>query len=325
MLTDHTTLDQTKPPNHQTTKPPNHQPKHTMSKRKCDSDQPATKQARLTNVSGMTSVSDVLAVLDKITQMAQMASSAHPAQPAQPVSVLTDIVNLVQSVKPEPVESVGSVQPDEPDQSVKPVEPVGPVEPSLNHRATQVWLSDPDAAALFPASFVPDKQLVLQHFATDVQAYTRLPLKLAKDQDVITKAVETDATQIDNVMERLLGGRLEVKHYSSMLYPYSQSLQDAVRQIIVMATKTYPQAAKYVTVFEMGRQSVAKQCVAINAQAIQYLPMAFRTCELVMLATKTFPNAVTHAPDDLRTKFEKLGNKIDQHGELLDSLYAQVC
>ncbi len=121
-------------------------------------------------------------------------------------------------------------------------------------------------------------------------------------------------------MERLLGGRVE-KPYSMFCY-YSMSLQDAVRQSIFMAMKTYPQVAKYVTVFDVERASVAKQCVAINARAIQYLPMAFRTCELVMLATKTFPNAVKHAADDLRTKFEKLGNNIDQHVELLASLYA---
>jgi hypothetical protein len=99
-----------------------------------------------------------------------------------------------------------------------------------------------------------------------------------------------------------------------------QRFEDYVVRLALMVMKTYPQAAKYASMFRYPRQ-VAQKFVQVNGQAIQYLPKNCRTCKTVVLAAKTFPDAVKHAPDDLRAKLEKLGDKIGQHVELLASLY----
>jgi len=84
-----------------------------------------------------------------------------------------------------------------------PTEPAVKMDPK--QQITQLWLSEPDAAAFLGEWFVPDKQTVLQHIAAqNGQVYSRLPRVLSCDADVIDAVLKVDASQIDNILVVLL-------------------------------------------------------------------------------------------------------------------------
>ncbi len=66
------------------------------------------------------------------------------------------------------------------------------------------------------------------------------------------------------------------------------------------------------------------QIVAQDGQAIQYVPEKERTSQLMMLAMKTFPDAVKHAPSDMRAKIERMGDKFGQLVALLNNDASQA-
>ena len=252
-----------------------------MSKRKLHADQTAAKQARLSHVSAMSAVSAVLGKVGSLARWMISTRSVEPVEPAKPA-------------KP-----------------AKPVEPAKPVDPSLSRKATQLWICDPDAAALFPRAFKLDRQLLLQHVALDSQLYTRLG-GMAADEDAIMAVLPTDGSQIEHLLNVVLYGELTQQALESCG-------RNDIQDYMLLSAKTYPQVAKYASICKVPKK-MARRFVEQNSQAIQYLPVEYRSFELVMLAMKTFPEAVKHAPDNLRAKIDKLGDKFGHYAELFDSI-----
>lgn len=236
----------------------------SMSKRNCDTNQPAAKRAHLPN--------------------------------AAPVGLLaqTDVVELA-------APSVGvEASPTKPD-----------VKLTANQQITQIWLAEPDAAAFVGESFVPDMQMVLQHIQTQRsgKVYTRLPRVLAAHGAVINAVLEVDASQIVNVLRQMRD------------WPRCDS-RDWVRELVLRAALTKPKevitwapCVNHIFCYD----EMLVQIVAQDGQAIQYIPEEKRTSQLVVLAMKTFSDAVKHAPGDMRAKIERMGDKFGQLVELLNT------
>lgn len=91
-----------------------------------------------------------------------------------------------------------------------------------------------------------------------------------------------------------------------------------VCRIVLTAAATYPQVIKHAGLFD---NEMLVQIVRRNGRAIQYIPEEQRTSQLVMLAMHTFPDAVRHAPANMRAKIESLADKFSQSAELVVSMH----
>lgn len=100
---------------------------------------------------------------------------------------------------------------------------------------------------------------------------------------------------------------------------YEPAFYKWVCRLVLTAAPTYWQVIRHADLFH--DKAMLVQIVRRNGRAIQYIPEEQRTSQLVMLAMHTFPDAVRHAPDNMRAKIASLADTFSRSAELVVSMH----